>query len=754
MRKCFTTPRTAVAVALAVALAVLAAAPGNAHTGTAASSCGGMSPAQAAAACIGTPVPSLDPAGTEALWRRVVSTPRLQRRTDDCRPARVVLYAASDWVRLATMLAARASPCAEYYTSVPPLTSDKTRFRVGQAEKIRALGPNLHALAEINYGAWAAWVAGNGGSWFAAGVEARKRMAAAGYDVTRGDTWAVNEISSAVRANTGAARANARELLRGLYTGDGSLPAAKGVAFVVGIGQGATDLIAYQSRMESWLQDTAFWAEISQYVSDWSDEVYGDVRAWAVPGASASERRDALNDYLQHRIVLARAGPEAVATARSFLESASTPLANAAWQWGSAFGWTAVPVDQMKGYVSSQVHALRTFARTGPVAVDRFGFAWAPRNTGGLSPADFAAQTADLLDRLATAIRDSGVSSDPNDPAAGACGPPGQNLFCAGDIDGARFNTAWQSFRTWELPAVTFTSALQTVAAGVASAPITVELRQGATPRPAATTIPVTLTSSSATGAFATAPEGPWTPVLALTVAAGTTAPPPFYFRDTKAGVATLTAVAPGNGSGTQAVTIAPAEPATLSLSPSSLVAVTGSRTTITATAADAFGNPVPADGVTWAVVPGTLGSLAPATGSRTTLTTTATGTGFVVATLSTSQGQVSASAAVTATPPPLLRVTGVRTMPARNAVRIRVTLVDPAAAPLRRGRVTAVVLRNGKRHKTVSAPIRSGAALMSVAPARKGCYVVRLVAVQAPGLRWSGRTPTNRLCRTKGVTS
>ena len=118
--------------------------------------------------------------------------------------------------------------------------------------------------------------------------------------------------------------------------------------------------------MESWLQDAAFWAEISQYVSDWSDKVYGDVRAWAVPGASATERRDALNDYLQHRIVLARAGPETVATARAFLESASTPLANAAWQWASAFGWTAVAADRIEGYVSSQVHALRTFARTGP----------------------------------------------------------------------------------------------------------------------------------------------------------------------------------------------------------------------------------------------------------------------------------------------------------------------------------------------------------------------------------------------------
>ena len=82
------------------------------------------------------------------------------------------------------------------------------------------------------------WVPSNGGSWFAA--RSRGAHADGSGRVRRppGDTWAVNEVSSAVRANTGAARANVRELLRGLYTGDGSLPAAKGVAFVVGIGQG------------------------------------------------------------------------------------------------------------------------------------------------------------------------------------------------------------------------------------------------------------------------------------------------------------------------------------------------------------------------------------------------------------------------------------------------------------------------------------------------------------------------------------
>ena len=51
-----------------------------------------------------------------------------------------------------------------------------------------------------------------------------------------GDTWAVNELSSAVRVGTGASRQNMRDLVHGLYDGDGG-PPAKGVVFVTGIGQ-------------------------------------------------------------------------------------------------------------------------------------------------------------------------------------------------------------------------------------------------------------------------------------------------------------------------------------------------------------------------------------------------------------------------------------------------------------------------------------------------------------------------------------
>ena len=95
------------------------------------------------------PVASLDPAATERLWKQLVATRAAgqARAQADCRPLRAVFYAATDYLRLATKLAANVSPCADYYISVPPLVADKTQPRRGAAERIRALGPNFHALA-------------------------------------------------------------------------------------------------------------------------------------------------------------------------------------------------------------------------------------------------------------------------------------------------------------------------------------------------------------------------------------------------------------------------------------------------------------------------------------------------------------------------------------------------------------------------------------------------------------------------------
>ena len=80
-------------------------------------------------------------------------------------------------------------------------------------------------------------------------------MAAQGFDVAAGDTWAVNESSSAVRTGTGAARQNLRDLVRGLYDAAASGPAVKGAVFVVGVGQSATSLSTYKGTLQLWYAD-------------------------------------------------------------------------------------------------------------------------------------------------------------------------------------------------------------------------------------------------------------------------------------------------------------------------------------------------------------------------------------------------------------------------------------------------------------------------------------------------------------------
>src|SRR4051794_2050769 len=276
------------------------------------------------------PVPSLAPAATAKLWRQLTQHPRTLQSAADCRPARAIFYAATDWLRLATTLAQNASSCAQYYVTVPPLTGDKTQPRPKQASLIRALGPNVHALDEISFAGWSRWVASNGSDWFTAGVTARQRMVLAGYDPALGDTWAMNEVSSAVRKNTGVARRNLAEFLRGLYDGGGN--PLQGVVFAIGQSQGG-DQSAYKATMQSWLQDAAFWNAVAQYVSDWMQEDYGDMRAYAVAGATAQQRRDALVQFLGHPLALANAGADLSAAARAFLVNAYGPLANGAWAW-------------------------------------------------------------------------------------------------------------------------------------------------------------------------------------------------------------------------------------------------------------------------------------------------------------------------------------------------------------------------------------------------------------------------------------
>ncbi|HZQ82826.1 MAG TPA: hypothetical protein VFB25_12700 [Gaiellaceae bacterium] len=520
------------------------------------------------------PVPSLTPAATHKLWLAEVARAKSAPRAFDdasCRPARAIFYAQTDWLRLATTLAAQPSPCAQYFVSVPPLAADKTQARPNQAAQIRALGPSFHALDEISWNGWSSWVAAGNGSFYDAGVLARQRMAAAGFDVSAGDTWALNELSSAVRSNTGAARANALEFMRGLAS-DG----VKGVVFVAGVAQTTSDTGTYQDNLQSWLTDDGFWSAAAQYASDWAQEDYGDVRAYAVANTTPQQRRDVEEQYLGHVLALANANPDAEAASRSFIDSTYVAFGNAAWAWSSAYGYTAVPVATMEDFVSGQIYADRSLGA--PSGVDRFGFAWAPQNSLGLSTADYNAQTAAVLARIAASIRDSGTNVD------AAC-----STFCTTSVAGAAFTSAWASFGTWATTALSLGQP-SSFTAGT-SVPLTVTLQQLGVPENASGPIEVTLSSSSTGGGFAAVAGGAVTPTLSATIPAGASSVT-VYYTDTVAGSPTVSAAAPGYATVTQVENVAAAAPATLTATPASSSTTAGTPVTIALGAHDAYGNP------------------------------------------------------------------------------------------------------------------------------------------------------------------
>jgi hypothetical protein len=691
------------------------------------------------------PVPSLDPRGTERLWERLTSR-RVEFRPletqQTCRSLRAVFYAPGDWLRLATVLASRASPCAQYYVSVPPVTADKTRQRPGQAARIRALGPAFHALAEIHLTTWQKWVANTGSTWYQAGIDARRKMAAAGFDVAAGDTWALNEVTSAMRRGEGQGRANLREFVRGLFDAGGEGPPTKGVVFVVGIGQRVPAVATYKARSQEWLQDAAFWADMNAYVSDWAQEAYGDVRSYAAPGVPTTGRRDALIDYLRHADLLAGAGGGVSGTANAFFEAASSPLANAAFQWDFGFGYTAVEPDLMQHFVSAQVYALRSHSMRSARPSDHWGFAWAPRNAGSYPLTEWTAMTGSVLERLATAIRDSALET-PADPGVRACGPNGRNVWCAGDLDGAALTVNWRGFRTWSPTTLTFVSPPQAVGAGAVSAPIALRPQvAGVAARPTAP-IDVTVTSSSPTGTFSTSATGPFTPTMALQLPAGAFATPQLYYQDATAGAVTLTASAAGVVAGTQPLTVTGAAPLSLRIDPPASELVPGATATFTAVGIDEFGNATPTTAV-WTLRPATLGRITPASGSATTLTAgPRPSAGQLTATVTTPAGPLTATTTVAVTAPPVVRVSAVRYGVARQRLHVYVTVVDGGGRRVRDAAVTVALYRNGKVYARAAGPVVRGRMTFDRALS-VGAYRTKVTRVAATGFQWDRVTPAN----------
>jgi hypothetical protein len=694
------------------------------------------------------PVASLEPAATAKLWRQLVATRSTRARaTADCRPLRGIFYAATDYLRLATKLAASASPCAEYYISVPSIVGNRTRMRPDAAWRIRALGPNFHAMAEIHFSAWVDWVAETGSSWYAAGVTARQRMADAGYDVSKGDTWVVNEANSAVRRGTGNARSNLTELLRGLYEGDGSQP-TRGAVLVIGVGQQTPDVSLYQTTLQSWFEDSSFWTEVSTYVSDWSQEVFGDVRNWAVPGVSNAVRRDYLNDYLQYLLVLGTAGPDTIETARSYLQAAFSPLANAAWEREAGYGWTMVDAEQMASYVSAEVYALRSFTDARGHTQDHWGFAWAPMNETGVTASEFAARTGRILDRLGSAVLDSDETIDPADPGSGACGPLALNLWCVGDLEGASLNEAWRWFRVWTPPVLTFATPAQTVSAGATSTPMRVALSTwtglDVTRR---APLAVTLGTSSPDGMFSTSPTGPWSASLELVIPADESTVVDFYYRDTRAGEALLTASAEGMTNGAQTVTVAPGPVLSLSITPAEATVRARATQLLTAMGRDGFGNVFPVS-VSWSVSPSLIGTIALPTGSTTIFTSARMlGDATVAATLETGAGTLSAASTLHVVPD-LLTIGTITYRTGDGFALVTLAARDSSGRPVSRATISIAVLRDGELHyaaRAVTGP--AGHAVYSVPVRVGGCFTITVRSVFVDAFVWDGRTPSNQYC-------
>jgi hypothetical protein len=485
---------------------------------------------------------------------------------------------------------------------------------------------------------------------------------------------------------------------------------------------------------------------MSTYVADWSQEVYGDVRSYAIPGADAATRRDYLNDYLQHKLVLAGAGPTEIEPARAYLRDAYSPLANAAWPREGGWGWTMVPVEQMQAYVSAQVHAMRYFSAAAGQSRDHWGFAWAPRNTTGLSNADFGAQTGAILDRLALAVRDSGDPFVPEDPGGGACGPPGQNVFCVGDHTEGRANEAWKSFRAWS-QAVLTVAPTEPLVAGTPSGPINLSLATGTgLPVPNRTSLTVTLSSSSPQGRFSTSPAGPWTPTLILNLPVGTSAAS-FYYQDTVAGTHTLTASAAGATSGTQAVTVSPAGPTAVRVTPVvGEIPVRGTRR-FTATALDPYGNAVPAT-FTWRVTPAALGRIVPGSGGTATFTAARiVRRGIIDVIAMTPAGPIEGSAHFSVTHARLM-IGSIAYRRIASGMQVAVAAGDGARRPVSGALVRILVRRDGRGHFSGRAVTgASGRSRYAIRARGEGCFTVRVRSVRAVGFRWDGRTPRNRFC-------
>ncbi len=354
----------------------------------------------------------------------------------------VILYSeGTDELTLPRAFAASADRCTRYYVHLPALAADKTLPRMG-ADRVHALGPNFHAMAEFSWGAWRDWIAASPGTrdWELAGKAFRDRMAAAGYDVASGDLWAINEFPTTTRTGVEDVWTHERAAIRGLAVGDGTYT-VRGVAYLAGMGQTLTNMSVYKANVEGWLQQDAWWSDMASYVRWFAIEVYADPHLNCVNGSNVVSDAENLSAYLEHVPRLAREGGAATATAAAYLQHHFVPLVNAAWNSNNGFGDNEIALGDFERFSRLQVYATHVWAAHEGYPGRRLGFAWAPKDTT-------VAQDDALSTTIAGSVARAYSAGGFYNVGKYACGTSGSLDGCGCTVSGA-FNPAWDTFATW-----------------------------------------------------------------------------------------------------------------------------------------------------------------------------------------------------------------------------------------------------------------------------------------------------------------
>jgi hypothetical protein len=355
----------------------------------------------------------------------------------------VVTYNPNGYDQLFRAFKRHATPCLQYYVTIPP-AGDKTQarlFREGTktrvADYIHSGGSNFHAVAEFN---WSAWSKKKKLSWFRRGQLFRRQADRYGYD-----TWAVNEFPSAVRSAP-AKRAAAEAVVRGLYAGPGSVR-KQGIVFITGFAQDTplAQMGTYKANLESLTADAAFWGVMNTTVRFWGQETYADCHVSCVPGMKPRDRATPLNQYLQHPVRLAVAGGATGSAAANYYFGHYFSMTTASWK-SDLYGHTNISKDAMRGLVSLETYAVRRYATGNRWPGGRIGFSW---NDASAAPPATKRQFDLVADRLGVALA---AAYSPGSAPPAACaggGKAGPWYWCSRNVAGARTNTAWTTFDHW-----------------------------------------------------------------------------------------------------------------------------------------------------------------------------------------------------------------------------------------------------------------------------------------------------------------